>query len=101
MRRRKSRWVRDGPRQKQPPEFSKMLFVCIILINLAVTIYSCVLMWRTQDTSGLAYLIPAVYAELAAATGFYFNKAKAENQIKLKKVYGQLAEESEENANGY
>ncbi len=35
-----------------------------------------------------AYLIPAVFAETAAATGFYYSKAKAENRIKLRKKYG-------------
>ena len=34
------------------------------------------------------YLIPAVFAELATATGFYYSKAKAENRIKLRKLYG-------------
>ena len=41
-----------------------------------------------SDTSPLAYLIPAVFAETAAATGFYYSKAKAENRIKLRKKYG-------------
>lgn len=36
----------------------------------------------------LAYLIPAIFAELATATGFYYSKAKAENRIKLRKQYG-------------
>ena len=36
----------------------------------------------------IAYLIPAVFAELATATGFYYSKAKAENRIKLRKKYG-------------
>ena len=42
----------------------------------------------TGDTSPLAYLIPAIFAELATATGFYYSKAKAENRIKLRKKYG-------------
>lgn len=39
-------------------------------------------------TMPLAYLIPSVFGELATATGFYFSKAKAENRIKLRKLYG-------------
>jgi hypothetical protein len=35
------------------------------------------------------YLIPAAFAELATATGFYYNKAKVENRIKLKQAYKQ------------
>ena len=44
--------------------------------------------WKTSDTAPLAYLIPSVFGELATATGFYFSKAKAENRIKLRKLYG-------------
>ena len=40
------------------------------------------MIWITMDTSALAYLIPAVFAEMASATGFYYTKAKAENKIK-------------------
>ena len=55
----------------------------ILFIVGAVTI------WVTAFTlSPLAYLIPAVFAELATATGFYYSKAKAENRIKLRKLYG-------------
>ena len=46
------------------------------------------IVWKTGDTSPLAYLIPAIFAELATATGFYYSKAKAENRIKLRKKYG-------------
>lgn len=35
-----------------------------------------------------AYLIPAVFAEMASATGFYYTKAKAENKIKLMNANG-------------
>ena len=32
--------------------------------------------------------IPAVFAEMASATGFYYPKAKAENKIKLMNTNG-------------
>ena len=41
-----------------------------------------------MDASALAYLIPAVVAEMASATGFYYTKAKAENKIKLMNANG-------------
>ena len=53
-----------------------------------VTAFTLIMVWRTNDLSPLEYLIPAVFAELAAATGFYYSKAKAENRIKLRKIYG-------------
>lgn len=46
------------------------------------------MVWRTNDLSPLAYLIPAVFTELGVGTGFYYSKAKAENRIKLRKMYG-------------
>ena len=64
-------------------EFSKAIFAGVSAVALAVTLFSCALAWITRDTSVLCYLIPAVFAELASATGFYYNKAKAENRIKL------------------
>lgn len=69
-------------------EFSKFIFWVVFLLVLGVTVFGCALMWHTGDTSGLAYLIPAVFAEFATATGFYFWKAKNENRIKLIKKYG-------------
>ena len=47
--------------------------------SVIVSAFTMVMAWRTQDTSILAYLIPAVFAELATATGFYFRKAEKEN----------------------
>lgn len=77
-------------------EFSKIIITCVGVITLLVTFFTMAEVWKTDDTSPLAYLIPAVYAELATATGFYYNKAKAENQIKLRKIYGEEVPEEEE-----
>lgn len=53
---------------------------------------------ETKDLSPLAYLIPAVFGELATATGFYYSKAKAENRIKLRKLYGpEIYNDAKEN----
>lgn len=74
--------------KKTKKEFSKIL-ICIAITNvLIVTAATFVMMFITLDLSPLEFLIPAVYAEFAAATGFYYNKAKAENLIKLRKRYG-------------
>lgn len=57
-------------------------------VTFTVTALTLVIVFTTGDTSPLAYLIPAVFAEFATATGFYYAKAKSENQIKLRKKYG-------------
>ena len=57
-------------------------------VTFVVTAFTLVMVWRTKNLEPLAYLIPAVFAELATATGFYYSKAKTENRIKLRKQYG-------------
>lgn len=79
--------ARKRYRKKKKMEFSKKIFVWTSLATTIVTIFTGVMIWRTNDLSPLMYLIPAMFAELATATAFYYNKAKAENKIKLMKSY--------------
>ena len=69
-------------------EFSKKILIVAGILNFIVIVFACVMMWRTMDTTPLAYMIPAVSAEVATGTGFYYNKAKAENKLKLMKDNG-------------
>ncbi len=77
--------VRSGRRKR---EFSKVIIACAAGLTAVVTAFTFAAVWKTGDLSPLAYLIPAVFGELATATGFYYSKAKAENRIKLRKQYG-------------
>ena len=74
--------------RRKKREFSKIILACVGTVTLVVTVFTLAIVWKTGDTTPLAYLIPAVFAELATATGFYYSKAKAENRIKLRKHYG-------------
>lgn len=74
-------------KKKNKMEFSKKIFIWTSLATTVITIFTGVMVWRTNDVSPLMYLIPAIFAELATATAFYYNKAKAENKIKLMKLY--------------
>jgi len=74
-------------KRRKKVEFSKIIFIGVSTVTILVTVFSCVMMWRTRDLSPLAYLIPSVFTELATATGFYYRKAQKENEIKLKKLY--------------
>lgn len=69
-------------------EFSKIIIAIAGTATGIVTVFTLAVVWKTGDTSPLAYLIPGIFAELATATGFYYSKAKAENRIKLRKKYG-------------
>ena len=78
-------------------EFSKLIFIGVSILTVSTTLFSCCMIWITKDTSALAYLIPAVFAEMASATGFYYTKAKAENKIKLMAQHGIQPEASDFN----
>lgn len=69
-------------------EFSKKIMIFAAIVNVAVIIFSMVMMALTMDLSPLLYLIPATAAEVATGTGFYYAKAALENKIKLMKLYG-------------
>lgn len=72
-------------RRRRKLEFSKKILLFAAIINVIVIGFTLVMIWRTCDLSPLAYLIPAVAAETATGTGFYYAKAKVENRIKLMK----------------
>ena len=74
--------------RKKKIEFSKLIMLVVGAVTVIVTAFTLFMIWKTQDLSPLAYLIPAVFAELSVGTGFYYSKAKAENRIKLRKRYG-------------
>ena len=85
-------------KRKKKFEFSKLILLVVGLFAVVITIFTMFIVCRTGDTSALGFLIPAIFAELATATGFYYSKAKSENRIKLTKLYGKdLVEKSEKN----
>lgn len=73
--------------RKTSIEFSKLILIVAAIVNVAVIVFTFIMVWRTCDLSPLTYLIPAVAAETATGTGFYYAKAKVENRIKLMKQY--------------
>ena len=70
---------------KKPKEFSKKIFNIVITLFIIVIIYSMALMWKTETTDGLMYLIPSISGITATTVGFYYWKAKMENMIKISK----------------
>ena len=86
--RKQIRQLKAAAAAKKKVEFSKLVFLGVSIVTIAITVFSCRMIWLTMDTSALAHLIPAVFAEMASATGFYYTKAKAENKIKLMALSG-------------
>ena len=64
--------------------FSKYLIICVAILAAITTLFVMVMVAITLDLAPLSVLIPAVFGQFGIAAGFYFNKAKAENQIKLR-----------------
>ena len=83
--------------RRRRKEFSKTILRTVALATVVIVVFSFALMWKTGDTSPLAYIVPGIFAELSAATGFYFWKAKAENEIKLNTVRRQKELEQKQN----
>jgi hypothetical protein len=72
-------------KEKPKKEFSKKIFNIVITLFIIVLFYSMALMWKTNMTDGLMYLIPSVSGLTATCIGFYMWKAKMENVIKISK----------------
>lgn len=92
--RRQLRQLRQAEKLRRKVEFSKLIFVGVSVLTVSIVVFSCYMIRLTMDTGPLAYLIPAVFTEMASATGFYYWKAKAENKIKLMALTGTKPEAS-------
>ena len=83
-------------KEKPNKEFSKKIFNIVITLFIIVLFYSMALMWKTNMTDGLMYLIPSVTGLTTTCVGFYFWKAKMENVIKLSKENNMSVDEVKE-----
>ena len=78
--------------EKPKREFSKRIAVIAIVMWITVNVYGMIMMAITLDLSPLMYIVGSVDAVVAIVYTTYSIKAKAENMIKLKKIYGFDAE---------
>lgn len=84
-------------KQKRKTEFSKKLLFAIMFINLLIISFTMYMTYKTNDLSSLQFLITGIFAQTATGIGFYYNKAKKENEIKLARKYGEEMVNYEEN----
>jgi len=80
-------------KEKKKREFSKIMAVISVSMWLFVNLVGLAIIIITLDTTPLAYILPSVDAVVAVVLGAYYWKARAENQIKLRQAYGELAPE--------
>lgn len=75
-------------RKKKRRETSKIILYVSWAWFAVVSVFAMVMIATGRESETLVVLITASAAEVTAATGFYYWKARAENKIKLCKYYG-------------
>lgn len=89
--------------EKQPIEFSKKILMVtfgIAIVIIAFTmfiIYTGTVNGYGADSSNLNTLLGGLFAEITAGTSFYYWKSRRENEIKLKKMFGEDYSSDENN----
>lgn len=78
--------------EKKKREFSKTIAVIAIVMWVVVNVFGMVMMAITLDLTPMMYIVGSVDAVAAVVYTTYSIKAKAENMIKLKKIYGDDAD---------
>lgn len=73
-------------------EHSKIITTGVLCLSVVVVLFTLFMVWRTYDLTPLTVLIPSVEAAFCITAKHYYAKAALENQIKLKKIYGDLVE---------
>lgn len=74
-------------------ETSKIFLFVITLLSILTIAFSFYQIHKTENYDLLTYIVPSVFAELGAATGCYYIKAKNENKIKI--ILGAVEELSQ------
>lgn len=69
-------------------EFSKVIMLFTSAVVIMITAFTLYMVYKTENLDPLVYLIPAAFGAFGTAAGFYYSKAKKENEIKLRKKYG-------------
>ena len=75
-------------KKKKKPETSKLILCWLGSLFTAVAVYTMAAAWHHGDFTALPVLIEHIGIVAAVAIGFYYWKARAENRIKLRKIYG-------------
>lgn len=86
---------------KKKFEFSKLILLVFGLVEIGVVIFTCYMVHLTYDLTPMAYLIPSTAIVGATGVKHYYDKAKVENRIKLKKSYGLPLESEDFKSNDY
>ena len=75
--------------RKHLSEFSKAILVVIAVAILLVVVFAMIMMAITQDLSPIDWILGGLFSLANVAVGFYYWKARKENEIKLRVAYGK------------
>ena len=81
--------IRFERKKRKPVEFSKRILITAWLSGSAVTAFACWLTYQmvmnghNGDVQLISIILSGGFAEITAGTGFYYWKARKENEIKL------------------
>ena len=64
-------------------ETSKIFLFIVTILSIFITAFSTWFCFKYETCEPLSYTVPAIFAELGAATAGYYVKAKNENKIKM------------------
>lgn len=75
--------------RKHTTEFSKVILFAISAVLLIVIIFSMIMMAVTSDLTPLDWILGGLFSLADVAVAFYYWKARKENEIKLRVIYGK------------
>ena len=75
--------------RKHTTEFSKVILFAISAVLLIVIIFSMIMMAITSDLTPLDWILGGLFSLADVAVAFYYWKARKENEIKLRVIYGK------------
>lgn len=86
--------------KKRKIETSKAVLVVVLVVSF---IFASVVLvgWLVFDRSDASSLMGVILAPVATVIGFYTWKSRKENEIKLKKIYGDLYNPKDESEDDY
>jgi H+/Cl- antiporter ClcA len=79
-------------KEQSQMEFSKRIFIGLSVLAGAVAVFTCFMVWRTEDVSVTQALIDNAFGLLKVGVVSYFSKAALENRVKLAHFYPKLRE---------
>ncbi|WP_425447717.1 hypothetical protein [Dethiothermospora halolimnae] len=74
---------KNKPKPKKKAEFSKKIFFGISIGMVTLILFTMFMVYKTQNLNPLSYILTGAFGAFTTAIGFYYHKARKENEIKI------------------